>query len=256
MGSALAQGVLQGGWPATNICVIEQYAQRRERLAEELPGVLAVESPAQLANQPEVIILAIKPQDSNQAIEELAEHLPTECLIISIVAGLTLAELAKALPQNPSIRTMPNTPALLGAGISAISPDKNVSGEHLESCQTILGSVGEVVQVTEDQLDAVTAVSGSGPAYVFLLAEAMISAGVAEGLSEELSRDLVNQTILGSGRLLTETSQTADQLRKAVTSPGGTTEAAIKVLEDNSFSAILTQAVKAAAKKSQELDFG
>ena len=182
MGEALAVGLLDGGWEAEELAVAEVDADRHHLLEARLPGVRVVRNPAWAAGDAEVLVLAVKPADAVDALASCAEVLPDGALVLSIAAGVTIASLEAVAPGRPVVRAMPNTGALVGRGAAAIAPGQHVTELDLEVCERILGSVGVVVRVPEGQLDAVTGLSGSGPAYVFLVAEAMIEAGVLVGL--------------------------------------------------------------------------
>ena len=253
MGEALAVGLIDGGWEATTIAVAEVDPERRRYLEDRLPEVRVVQNPAWAAADAEVLVLAVKPGDAVAALESCASVLPEGALVVSIAAGVTLAALEAAAPGRPIVRAMPNTGALVGKGAAAIAAGSAASEIDLELAERVLGSVGIVVRVPEAQLDAVTGLSGSGPAYVFLVAEALIEAGVLVGLSREVSDQLVRQTLLGAATLLTEGDETPEALRAAVTSPGGTTAAGLQVLEAHGFRAALLEAVAAATRRSNEL---
>ncbi len=182
-----------------------------------------------------------------------APALEPGALVISIAAGVTLAALEAAVPGHPVVRAMPNTPALVRRGAAAISAGTHTGPEHVTTAERILGSVGTVVSVPESHLDAVTGLSGSGPAYVFLVAEALIEAGVHAGLPRPISSALVVQTLLGSATLLAESSEGAEALRAAVTSPAGTTAAGLAALEAHALRSAFLEAVKAATERSREL---
>jgi pyrroline-5-carboxylate reductase len=173
--------------------------------------------------------------------------------VLSIAAGVTLRQLEAALGTIPVVRAMPNTPALIGAGAAAIAAGSTAAPEDLEWAEQVLGAVGLVVRVTEKMMDAVTGLSGSGPAYVFLVAEAMVDAGVLVGLDRDTSAALTLQTLLGAARLLAESGDLPEALRAAVTSPGGTTAAGLRVLEQRAVRAAFLDAVAAAADRSREL---
>jgi pyrroline-5-carboxylate reductase len=181
MGEALAVGLLDGGWEAEELAVAEVDADRHHELEARLPGVRVVRNPAWAAGDAEVLVLAVKPADAVDALASCAEVLPEGALVLSIAAGVTIASLEAVAPGRPVVRAMPNTGALVGRGAAAIAPGQHVTELDLEVCERVLGTVGVVVRVPEAQLDAVTGVSGSGPAYVFLVAEAMIEAGVLVG---------------------------------------------------------------------------
>ena len=254
MGEALMAGLLAAGWDASTLAIAEIDADRRHHLEERLPGVRVVPSPAWAAADTELLVVAVKPHDVTAALEACATSLPEHTLVLSIAAGVTLATLEAAVPGRPVVRAMPNTAALVGRSASAIAGGAFALDEHLALAERVLGAVGTVARVPEDHLDAVTGVSGSGPAYLFLLAEAMIEAGVLVGLPRASADALVRQTLLGAATLLVESGDSPEVLRAAVTSPGGTTAAATKVLETHGFRAAVLDAVDAAARRSRELD--
>jgi pyrroline-5-carboxylate reductase len=249
MGSALLEGLITGGWAAeAELAVSEPDGARREALAEAHPGVAVGDRPGPADGA----VLAVKPDVAEAVLRTLSGVGITR--VLSIVAGLSSARLEAALPPGSAVvRAMPNTPALIGAGVAAMSGGSAVTSADLEWAEGILGSVGTVVRLPERHLDAVTAVSGSGPAYVFLVAEAMIEAGVTAGLSREVSRELVVRTVLGSARMMAETGDDPDELRAAVTSPGGTTAAAVRTLEFKAVRSAFIEAVAAATERSKQL---
>jgi pyrroline-5-carboxylate reductase len=256
MGEALAVGLLEHGWEAEELAVAEVDADRHHELEARLPGVRVVRNPAWAAGDAEVLVLAVKPKDAVAALASCAEVLPDGALVLSIAAGVTIASLQEAVPGRPVVRAMPNTGALVGRSATAIAAGPHATELDLETCERVLGSVGVVVRVPEEHLDAVTGLSGSGPAYVFLLAEAMIEAGVLVGLPRDTSEQLVRQTILGSGTLLTDTDTSPEALRAAVTSPGGTTAAGLAILETHGVRGAFLEAITAATRRSQELGQG
>ena len=247
MGEALVAGLADAGWAAPDeLAVVERLPERRAELSARLPGLVVVDAPVPADG----VVLAVKPQDVVAACAEL--HAPTR--VLSIAAGVTLATLEGALPAGTAVvRAMPNTPAMVGAGAAAIAGGTSATEADLDWADAILSSVGIAVRVPEEQLDAVTGLSGSGPAYVFLVAEALMAAGAAVGLPEDVTEALVNQTLLGAGRLLAETDQSAEALRIAVTSPNGTTAAGLAVLDANEVRRAIVDAVMAATERSREL---
>ena len=209
---------------------------------------------SRLAQISEVLILAVKPQDLPQVLKELSPVLRKETLVISIAAGITSQFIEKNLGDKIRvIRTMPNMPALVGQGITAVAPGKYAQTNDVDLACKILSSLGKTVIVQEDMIDAITAVSGSGPAYVFLFMECMVKAAESLGLKGNLASDLVKQTFFGSINLLIEKNMDPADLRGKVTSKGGTTEAAIKVFEKNSIDKIITDALRAAKRKAKLL---
>ena len=248
MGEALLGGLLAGGRPARALAVVEPVESRRQDLVARFPGVSVSEG----AVAGEGVVLAVKPAAVPSAAAAAGE---AGCQrVLSIAAGVTLATLEAALPPGtPVIRAMPNTPALVGAGAAAIAAGRGAGEPDLDWAEEVLGSVGVVVRVSEPLLDAVTGLSGSGPAYVFLVAEALVEAGVLGGLPRDVASKLVVQTLLGSARLLAEGDEGPEALRAAVTSPGGTTAAGLAALEDRAVRAAFLAAVQAATQRSREL---
>jgi len=253
MGEALAVGLVENGWEPSSMAIAEVDADRRRLLEERLPGVRVVPNPAWAAGDADVLVVAVKPGDAVAALSSCADVLPEHSLVLSIAAGVTLASLEAAAPGHPVVRAMPNTGALVGRGAAAIAPGTLASDTDLEGCERILTAVGTVVRVPEAQLDAVTGLSGSGPAYVFLVAEAMIEAGVLAGLPRDVSEKLVRQTLLGAATLLADETASPESLRAAVTSPGGTTAAGLAVLETHGVRAAFLEAITAATRRSHEL---
>ena len=248
MGEALLGGVLSSGWCGTGeAAVVEPSQARRDELAATYPGL---DVGSEVHGGVDAII-AVKPQ----YVAEVARSLGTAGAprILSVAAGVTLNTMEAAAPTARVVRCMPNTPALVGAGASAIAGGALAEPSDLDWAESILGAVGIVVRVTEADLDAVTGLSGSGPAYVFRLAEALISAGVAAGLSPEVADVLARQTLLGASMLLAETGEDPGVLRENVTSPGGTTAAGLAVFEDAGFVDLVHRVVDAAVARSVEL---
>jgi len=249
MGEALVGGLIDAGWAEpTDLAVAEVDDGRREALGRARPG-LRVGADAVAADGG---VLAVKPADVPAAAA--AAGRAGVGRVLSIAAGVTTAAVEAQLPSGtPVVRAMPNAPALVGAGASAIAAGSTAGGDDLAWAESILGSVGTVERVPEAQLDAVTGLSGSGPAYVFLVAEALIDAGVRAGLPQPTSRALAVQTLLGASRLLVETGESPEALRDQVTSPGGTTAAGLRVLESAGLRAAVLDAVLAATERSREL---
>ena len=249
MGEALVSGVLRAGWArAREVVVVEPVEQRRAQLSAAHPGlVVTTDVPAGADGA----LIAVKPIDVPEACAAVAAAAPGR--VLSIAAGVTLGQLEALLGKIPVVRAMPNTPALIGAGAAAIAAGSTAGPEDLEWAEQVLRAVGIVVRVTEKMMDAVTGLSGSGPAYVFLVAEAMVDAGVLVGLDRDTSAALTLQTLLGAARLLAESGDLPEALRAAVTSPGGTTAAGLRVLEQRAVRAAFLDAVAAAADRSREL---
>jgi pyrroline-5-carboxylate reductase len=246
MGEALLGGLLAARWAEPGeLAVVEPVAARREELTARFPGVTVSSDAMPAAGA----LVAVKPGDVPAACRGLEVG-----RVLSIAAGVPIATIEGALADGiPVVRAMPNTPALVGAGAAAIAGGSSAQERDLAWAEGILGAVGEVVRVPEKLLDAVTGLSGSGPAYVFLVAEALIDAGVLVGLPRDVSTTLAVQTLLGSARLLAESGDTPEALRAAVTSPGGTTAAGLRVLESAGVRSAILEAVAAAAERSRQL---
>lgn len=253
MGEALAVGLVEAGWEPGSIAIAEVSAERRHHLEARLPGARIVPSPAWAVPEAQAVVLAVKPADATNALAACADALASTTLVVSIAAGVTLASLESVVPGSPVVRAMPNTGTLVGRGAAAIAPGTHASELDLAIAERILGTVGIVVRVPEAQLDAVTGLSGSGPAYVFLVAEAMIEAGVRVGLPHDVADALVRQTLVGAGALLAQGDEPPEVHRAAVTSPGGTTEAGLAVLEARGVREALIEAVEGATRRSNEL---
>ncbi len=249
MGSALIGGLLRSGWATPSECAAaEVRSELREEIASRFPGVLAVAAPVPADD----VVLAVKPGDAEAACAQLRGGGYRR--VVSIVAGVTIDQLESWLwPGARVIRTMPNTAAVVGASASAIAGGSSVTAEDLAWAESVLASIGVVVRLPERLIDSATGLSGSGPAYVFLVAEALVEAGVLVGLDREVSRVLTVQTLLGSARLLAETGEPAEALRAAVTSPGGTTAAGLRALEERAVRAAFLAAVSASAARAGEL---
>lgn len=251
IGEALLAGLVRTAHEPSEVVVSERYPDRADYLADTY-GVRVV--PAAEAAVAGVLVVAVKPQDVDAVLADIAPVVGTDQLVVSVAAGITAERLEAGLPDGvPVVRCMPNTPALLGEGMTALAPGSHATTDHLDTAEALLGAVGRVVRVQEAQLDAVTALSGSGPAYFFLLAEAMIEAGVMLGLPRPLATELVTQTALGSATMLRDSGEQASQLREAVSSPAGTTIAALRELENHGVRAAILAAAEAAARRSAEL---
>lgn len=248
MGEALLGGLLDAGWAeAGSIAVVEVLAARRAVLAERYPGVTVTEAvPAALG-----ALVAVKPGDVPAAVRAATEQGATR--VLSIAAGVTVATLEQAAGGAAVVRAMPNTPALVRAGASAIAPGSRAGEADLAWAESILSAVGTVVRLQEPQLDAFTGLIGSGPAYVYLVAEALIDAGVLVGLPRAAARAAVTQLLVGSARLLDESGDLPEVLRGNVTSPGGTTAAGLRELEQHGVRGAVLAAVEAATARSREL---
>jgi pyrroline-5-carboxylate reductase len=258
MGSALLTGLLSSGWAtAGDVAVTETSPVRRDELAREFPGVEILDAPRAdlLCDTSERLggaVLAVKPDVAEGACRILGAV--GVARVLSIVAGVPNARLETALGGQPSVvRAMPNTPALVGAGVTAISGGSFATSGDLAWAEEVMTAVGTVVRLPERLLDAVTGLSGSGPAYFFVVAEALMEAGVQMGLTREVSRTLVVETMLGSAKLLAETGEEPAALRASVTSPAGTTAAGVRTLEARAVRSAFMEAVAAATERSRSL---
>ena len=253
MGEALAAGLLRAGWAqAGEVAVVEKLPDRRKELEGAHPELAVL---AEVSRPVVDAVIAVKPADVEAACVALTKAGAQR--VLSIAAGVTIGRLEASLGSGVRVvRAMPNTPALVGAGAAAIAPGTGASEDDLEWAAAILGAVGTVVRVPEKLLDAVTGLSGSGPAYVFLVAEALVEAGVLVGLPRDVATELTVQTLLGSAQLLARSSEGPTALRFAVTSPGGTTAAGLQALESAAVRAAFLEAVAAATERSRELGAG
>lgn len=251
MGTAIVKGLEAAGWGRLDLRLADADGNRVRELAAE--GHLAWTDPTLAAESAKVVVLAVKPADMPGLLATISPVVGPRHVVVSIAAGVRLATLEGALPGVPVVRAMPNTPALVGAAITAYAVGSQVAPDDADAAEAVLGAVGRVVRVEESALDAVTAVSGSGPAYVFLLVEALTEAGVAEGLPADVAQDLARQTVVGAGALLGADPTGAAELRRKVTSPKGTTEAAIHAFELGGFRRLVRDAVAAARRRSEEL---
>ena len=253
MGSAMLEGWLARGLKARQVVVIEpqpgkvlrSLARRGLRLNPKIKATVAA-----------AVVIAVKPQNASEALQSLSGYIDKSTFVLSIMAGRTIGFLENSLPPRTAIvRAMPNTPAAIGRGISVAVGNANMLGQHRNQASSLLAAMGEVEWVRDERLmDAVTALSGSGPAYVFLLAEAMASGGIASGLPPALATRLARETITGAGELMHRSDVDAATLRQNVTSPGGTTAAALDVLMGpEGLERLLTRAIEAATRRSRDL---
>jgi pyrroline-5-carboxylate reductase len=252
IGEALLAGLLRGSHEPTQIVVVEKNAPRAQYLTKT-HGVSVVDVPTAVARA-HTLLIAVKPQDIDALLDELGEHVQPRHLVITVAAGVPTARIEKALADGvPVVRCMPNTPALVDEAMTVISAGAHADAVHLAVAESVLGVVGKVIELPEAQLDAVTALSGSGPAYFFYLVEAMIDAGILLGLPRTVAAELIVQTAIGSAKMLRDTGEHPVQLREAVTSPGGTTIAAIRELEKHGVRAAMLAAIEAASERSRQL---
>ncbi len=226
----------------------------RRNLAKRGLGVIGAKDNREAVKEADVIILAVKPKDMEGLLNEIKDSLEPKKLVISIAAGITTSYIEKILEKEiPVIRVMPNTPVAVKEGASAFSIGKYVSPEEEKIIESIFGAVGKIAKVEENLMDAVTALSGSGPAYIFYIIASLVGAAVSLGLDKKTATTLAIQTVIGSAKLLQETGEEPAALKEKVTSRGGTTEAALLVLDEEKLKETLNKALKAAAKRSQEL---
>ncbi len=256
MGQALASGLLNSGWNADNISIVDNDQAMIKKIKDTFPDCHVYSQSEAALNIADVVVLAIKPQIMQVACEQIAAQCQIKRpLIISIAAGVLIQSIDTWLGgELPIIRCMPNTPALVQSGVTGLYANSEVSTDQRDLADDILSSVGTAIWIEEESLlDAVTAISGSGPAYFFYLIEAIIEAGENLGLSEAQSRELTIATASGAAKLISQSDQSAQALRLAVTSKGGTTEAAINTLQQNDMKNIIESAIKNAATRSQQL---
>jgi len=252
MGETLLAAILRSGHLVADLVISEKRDDRAAELRESY-GV-EVTGNAEAVVAADVVLIVVKPQDVRDLLDEIAPNVSTTSVVVSLAAGVRIDTLEAALPDGVAVvRAMPNTPALVGEGMFGASPGKNCSDEQLAQVVGLLESGGKVIVVDETQQDAVTAVSGSGPAYLFYLAEAMVTGGVEAGLDEATARILTTQTLVGASKLLAESDDTATELRQRVTSPNGTTAAAIAAFDERGVNHSLVAGVLAAAARSAEL---
>ena len=252
MGSSIIKSLLMKSITSDQICIADKSPEKLEQIKSQYQ--VKVKEISTIAESCNVIFLAVKPQDLADVLNELKQTIQPETVVISIAAGKTIKFIEDQLQtNNPVIRAMPNTPAQIGKGISAIAAGAKVSGDELKIAIELLSTTGEVVVVTEDKIDAVTSLSGSGPAYFFYFIEAIVKAGVELGLTDEIATKLAIETISGAAAMLKESNLDAATLRKNVTSPKGTTAAALEVFSNNDLENIILKAMSAAKNRAQEL---
>lgn len=255
MATALIGGLIEAGVDPERVRVVDPSDERREVLHAQW-GIDTQGAFDDQAANVDVVILAVKPQVMPEVLAEISPHLIKDQspMVISVAGGISLDTIEASLGPRPVIRTMPNTPALVGAGITALIGNGALEDQHRQWADDLMGRVGECVWLDEEaQMDLVTAVSGSGPAYFFALTEQLVASAIQQGLSPELAEQLAHQTAHGAGQMLKKRDVAAAVLRERVTSPGGTTEAALNVFNAHGFAEVVGQAVKAAQSRSQEL---
>jgi len=254
MGSALAEGLLHANWcQPKDLAIVEAASEQRDSLGPRFVGTTIL-ADLELAHVGPTtgVVLCVKPDHADAALRAVAATGATR--VLSVVAGLSTSRIESLFHAPVAVvRSMPNTPVLVGKGVSAIAGGSQVTKDDLDWAESILGAVGTVVRVSERHLDAVTGLSGSGPAYFYLVVEALIDAGVHQGLTREVSRELVVGTFVGSAALLANSGESPEELRAQVTSPGGTTAAGLRMLEGRAVRAAFLEAVSAAAERSRQL---
>ena len=252
MGETILSGLLRAGYPPNSLIAVDHHPDRIGQIAARY-SVNTAKLP-DAAAQADTVMVVVKPNDARAVLAEIGAYMRPGTLVVSLCAGLTTAQLEEPLPAGtPVVRVMPNTPAQVSEGMSAVSAGSAASPEHLRQATELMSAVGKAVVVDEKYQDAVTAVSGSGPAYLFLVAESMIDAGVLLGLPRDLATELTVQTMVGSAKLLAETGTHPAILRDRVTSPGGTTAAALRALDSHALKSAFQDAMEAACTRSQEL---
>jgi len=255
MGSTLLSGLVRSGRDVADLVITGRNTERAEELASA-SGVRLMGN-VDAATVADTVVLVVKPQDMSALLAEIRDHVRPGALVVSLAAGITTAFLEERLPAGTAVvRVMPNTPALVDEGMAAISPGQACDEVHLVEAEELLRSCGKVLRIPEKHQDAVTAISGSGPAYIFYVVEAMIEAGVLLGLPRGTSTELVVQTLFGAATMLKETGQHPTVLREQVSSPGGTTMAALRQLDDHKVRAAFVTAMEAAAERSKQLASG
>jgi len=252
MGSALVGGILKANLSSPkDVSVFDAYPEAAEAMSQSL-GVTVAGSNAEVVDASEVVLLCVKPQGFAEMLEQIGDS--EDRLLISIAAGVQIATIKAGVSQRHRVvRVMPNTPSLVGKGASAFALGSTATEQDAALTESLLKAVGYACRVEESDLDAVTAVSGSGPAYIFLLIEALIAGGIEQGLTAEIARDLAVHTVSGAAELVLQTEEDPAQLRENVTSPNGSTFAALESFRADNFESIVKRAVKAAADRSKEL---
>ena len=252
MGEALLSGLVRSGLDPASITITDPRSERLTELTAKF-GVKSSDNSSAVLHA-KIVFAVVKPQDMAALLDEIKKSIQPGTLFISMAAGTTTESIQQRLPNGtPVVRVMPNTPALVDKGMSAISPGSHCDEVHLRQAEQLLSSLGKVIQVAEKHQDAVTAISGSGPAYIFYVVEAMIEAGVLLGLPRATATTLTLQTVLGAAAMLDETGEHPSVLRENVTSPAGTTAAALRELEDHKVRAAFLTAMEAARDRSREL---
>ena len=257
MGEALVSGLIRSGGRHPDEIMVSARREERARELAERNGVAATLSNPEAVQWAQTVVLTVKPQDIEALLGQVADHVTSEHLVVSFAAGVRTSFVEKHLASTvPVVRVMSNVAVLVDEAMSVVSPGSQAEDKHLSVTEELLGYVGKVIRLPEVHLDAITATSGSGPAYFFLLAEAMIEACILLGLSRDVATELIIQTMLGSAKMLRDTGKHPVELREMVTSPGGTTIAAIRHLEEAGVRAAFLNAIDAACHRSAELARG
>ena len=254
MATALIKGILEGGiFDKSRIYGSDKDQEKLKKISKEL-GIGVYSSNISLVQISSIVVLSVKPQSIKEVLEEVKDYVGGDKLIVSIAAGVPIAFIRSFLGRKvPIVRVMPNTPALIRRGISGIATDKRLSDEIMDMIFKIFSAVGEAIVVEERMMDAITAISGSGPGYVFRFMECMVEGAIQMGFEEEVARRLVVNTFLGASELARISQESLSSLREKVTSPGGTTEAALKIFEQRGLKTIILDALKAAKNRGEEI---
>lgn len=253
MGGTIINALRATGWPDSSIALVEKDPDRAATL-KQLHGIEVGAKVAAAVKGAEIVVIAVKPQDVQGILKEIAKALDPAAMVLTVAAALPLSFYEEHLPSGtPVIRAMPNTPMVVAQGATAIAGGQHATEENFATVHGILRATGLVVKVPEEAMDAVTAVSGSGPAYFYAMIEALTEAGVAQGLDRILATQLAAQTFVGAARLLVESGETPHGLRRRVSSPGGTTIAALEAMEHAGLQDVISAGVKAAAARAKEM---
>ena len=258
MGSAVLRGLIDSGHPVELISATTQSEESAVSLRAMGVSALSVEqSPdanALLSGDADVVVLGVKPYQIVDVLTEIAEELPKNSVVISMAGGIELKTMAAALPQHKNlIRSMPNTPAMVGQAVTGLAPHSTASADALDAAQWLFSSVGEVVKVEEQQINALSAISGSGPAWIYYIIEQWEKVAISKGFTQEQAETLVRSTLFGSAALLAESGEEPSVLRKNVTSPGGTTERIIATLDEANLEKLFSSALDAAVNRANEI---
>jgi len=253
MAEAILRGLISSKAFSKNNLIISDKDSNRSKQVSKKYNVKAAENNVEAASASDVIILAVKPQSMNAVLSEIAGKVAARQLVISIAAGITLKSIEKYLVKVPVVRTMPNNPCLIGEGITAMCGGKFAQERDMRTAEKIFSSVGDAIRVEEKYMNAITALSGSGPAFVYEAVDAMTNGGIEAGLPKELSATLAKMTVLGSIKTMIKTKKSPEELKSMVASPGGTTVAGLRVLDEANFKGALKKAVIKASARAKEI---